>query len=83
MSRFLTHHFLDRPASVDESYGQHARFAAGIAFRLFLASIAAFIHALVPSLFERTASTLITELHNRTHGRGQPQPMGSAENTEA
>jgi len=72
MSRYLERVFTDHPASVDESYGQHAMFASGIAAQLFLASLAALVHAIIPCLFERKASTLIAKMHARTHGRGQP-----------
>lgn len=62
--------FLDHPSSVDESYLQHARFAGGFAWKLALAAGAAAVHALIPALFEKTASRIIADLYARTHNRG-------------
>lgn len=66
--------FLDHPAAVDESYGQHFRFALGFSLALFGAAFAALVHALVPCLFEKTASRRVAALHARTANRGaEPQ----------
>ncbi|NNE88174.1 MAG: hypothetical protein HKN27_08870 [Silicimonas sp.] len=62
--------FLNHPASVDETYGQHARFASGFALKLFAAAGAATVHALIPCLFEKTASRIVADLYARTHNRG-------------
>ncbi len=61
--------FIDHPASVNETYLQHAGFAFGFAARLFLASIAALIHAIIPSMFETTASRMIRQMHARIEAR--------------
>lgn len=63
--------FLDHPASVDESYGEHARFAFGFSLRLFAAAGAALVHAVIPCLFEKTASRIVADLYARTHNRGR------------
>jgi hypothetical protein len=63
--------FLDHPRKVEESYLQHARFALGVSAQLFAAALAAAVHALIPALFERTASGIVARLHARTHGRGR------------
>lgn len=63
--------FLDHPRSVDESYLEHAAFAGQFSLRLFAAASAALIHAVVPSLCERTASRIVADLHARTHNRGR------------
>lgn len=63
--------FLEHPQSVEESYGEHARFAAGFAFWLFAAGFAALIHAILPFAFEKTASRITARLYARTHNRGQ------------
>jgi hypothetical protein len=55
--------FTRHPASVGETYTEHMQVAAGFGFRLFLASMACFVHALLPFLFERTGSTAIQSLH--------------------
>jgi len=67
----LTRVFLNHPRSVDESYAEHAVFAGGFAVRLFLAGGAALIHAIIPCLFEKTASKMIAVMYAKTHNRGQ------------
>lgn len=63
--------FLDHPSHVDETYAEHARFAASFSLRLFGAAFAALIHAVVPALFEKTASGIVAELYDRTRNRGR------------
>ena len=65
----LARMFMDHPASVDETYGEHARFAAGFSLKLFAAGFAALIHAIIPCLFEKTASNLIRKMHARIDNR--------------
>lgn len=74
MSRRVTKLFLDHPASIGETYFGHMAFAAWFSSRLFLAAFAALIHALLPFLFETTASRIIRELYERTHNR---RPQGA------
>lgn len=62
--------FLDHPAKVDETFLQHMGFAAAFAGKLFLAGGAALVHAFIPCLFEKTASTIIADLYAKTHNRG-------------
>lgn len=61
--------FKDHPASVDETYFEHLCFALTFAGSLFVAGGAAIVHALVPCLCEKTASTIINRLHHRMHNR--------------
>lgn len=61
--------FTAHPASVDETYFGHMAFAAWFASRLFAAGGAALVHAVLPFLFETTASSIIRELYARTHNR--------------
>lgn len=61
--------FIDHPASVNETYFEHMRFAFGFAGTLFAAGLAALIHALIPPLFETTASRLIKKMHARIEAR--------------
>lgn len=65
----LVRAFTEHPASVDETYLEHARFALGFAGRLFLASLAALVHAVLPFLFETTASRAIGAMHARIVSR--------------
>ena len=63
--------FLNHPKSVNESYIEHLRFAAGFSARLFAAGFCAFVHALIPCLFEKTASRMVSGLYAKTHNRRQ------------
>jgi hypothetical protein len=65
MTRTFSQIFTAHPASVDESYVQHMRFAAGFGVRLLAAAGAAFVHALIPCLFEKTASRMVADMHRR------------------
>ena len=61
--------FLDHPATVNETYFQHLRFAFGFAFWLAAAAFAALVHAFIPALFETTASRILKRLHARIESR--------------
>ena len=61
----LSELFTRHPATVGESYSEHMGMAAGFGSRLFLASLACFVHALLPFLFERTGSNTVQLLHGR------------------
>ncbi|MBF9029655.1 hypothetical protein HKCCE3408_04530 [Rhodobacterales bacterium HKCCE3408] len=67
----LTRVFLDHPRTVDESYLEHAVFAGRFSARLFVAAFAAAIHAVIPCLFEKTASRITAELYHRTQNRSR------------
>lgn len=61
--------FVDHPASVNETYFQHLCFASSFAVTLFAAGGAALVHAIIPPLFETTASRQIAKLHARMEAR--------------
>lgn len=63
--------FLDHPASVDETYLEHARFAGSFAGWLLLAGLAASVHAVLPFAFEHTASGILRRLHQRIENRSR------------
>ncbi|WP_068087049.1 DUF6356 family protein [Polycladidibacter stylochi] len=63
--------FRAHPRTVNESYLEHARFASSIGLKLLFAALAAFIHALLPFLFEKTASQIIIQLYDRFSNRGK------------
>jgi len=71
MTQALRKLFIDHPKSIDESYGEHALFAFGFSLRLFAAAFAALVHAVLPGLFDKTASRIVQELAERTHNRGR------------
>ena len=68
-SGLLRRIFLDHPATVQESYFGHMRFALWFCFWLIAAAGAALIHAFVPALCESTASSIIKRLHARIVAR--------------
>jgi hypothetical protein len=57
--------FTRHPRSVGETYTQHFGVAMSFGGKLLLAGLACVVHALLPALFERTASRCIGELHDR------------------
>jgi len=74
MQTILQRLFLSHPQAVDESYGEHFLFALGFAARLLGAGLAALVHAVIPCLFETTASRMIREMHDRIASRAHTQP---------
>ncbi len=70
----FTHH----PDAVGESYGQHFGVAFGYSLRLFGAAFAALVHAFLPFLFEKTASTAIKAMHAEMTNRGAPHAKPAA-----
>ncbi len=82
MSTRLTKIFTDHPASVHETYFGHMAFAAWFASRLFLAGGAALIHAVLPFMFETTASTIVRHFYERTSKR-KPVNTAGAEKVTA
>jgi hypothetical protein len=55
--------FLDHPASVGESYGEHARAASGIGVTLIVTGCACLVHAVFPLLFKTRGSDTIRALN--------------------
>lgn len=67
----ITRLFTTHPHSVDETYFEHLIFAGRFSLTLFAAGMAALIHAILPFMFEKTASRLIAQMYAKTHNRGQ------------
>ena len=61
--------FTEHPASVGETYTGHLAVALGYGARLLGAGCAAIVHALVPALFETTASDAIRAMHAEIENR--------------
>ena len=61
--------FLEHPRAVNESYFQHQAFALRFAWRLLKAALAAFIHAFIPSCYDKTASKAIMKMHQELVSR--------------
>ena len=73
MALSMPRSFVDHPASVGESYGEHFAVATGFGLRLIGAGLACLVHAWVPAWFTRTGSRavreLACELDERARGR--------------
>ena len=65
MTTLIARAFSAHPAKVGETYFEHMGVALSFFFWLAVAAGAAFVHALVPALCERTASNIILKLHAR------------------
>lgn len=61
----FTHH----PHAVGETYGEHAVAASGFGLLMIGAGLACLVHAVLPFLFEATASDLVMKLHARMSHR--------------
>lgn len=61
--------FTDHPSSVNETYFQHAAVAGRFSATLFIAALAALVHAIIPGLCERTASRLVGQLNSQLQNR--------------
>jgi len=54
--------FIEHPKSINETYGQHMVFSLRCASRLFIASMAGFIHAIFPFSCVNTCSNIVAKL---------------------
>ncbi len=61
----LSRAFTEHPATVGETWGEHAQTSWGFAWRLQVAALAALVHAVLPFLCVKTASSMITSLHSK------------------
>ena len=64
-------YFTKHPHQVGETYAEHMAAAAGFGWTLFVAGIACMIHAVLPFLFEKTASRCVAQLHGYMSLRGR------------
>ena len=67
----MIENFTRHPHQVGETYGQHMSAAAGFGVTLIAAGIACVIHAVLPFLFEKTASHCVARLHGTMSLRGR------------
>ncbi len=54
--------FTEHPRSVNETYWQHCCFSLSSGVRLFIAALAALVHAIFPFLFVYTVSQLVAKM---------------------
>jgi hypothetical protein len=76
MRAMLDRYFVAHPRSVNESYFEHAGAAFRFGLRLFGAGVAALVHALIPCLFEKTASSMIQAMHGEIVARSEQAERG-------
>ncbi|MEE8122650.1 MAG: DUF6356 family protein [Alphaproteobacteria bacterium] len=76
--------FTEHPNSVEETYVEHMGMAFSFAGRMFLGSVACFIHGFLPFLCVKTGSATIDALHDRMvvnrqqHAPGRPATRAAA-----
>lgn len=64
--------------SVGETYWQHLKFAGWFAVTMIRAGIACGIHAILPFVFEKTASNALKAMYDRCHGRFEDDDSSKA-----
>ncbi len=69
--------FTRHPHDVGETYAAHFAVAAGYSVRLFAAAFAALVHAVLPFLFEKTASNAIKGMYADMIRRGANTPVSA------
>ena len=77
----MTNPFTAHPRAVGETYLQHAFFACRYGAKMTLGGIAAFLHGLMPFLFETTGSRVTRELNatlEESRARAASRREGSA-----
>jgi hypothetical protein len=57
--------FVEHPASVGETYREHARHAASFGREMLGGALACFLHAALPWLCTGTGSRVVARLHDR------------------
>ena len=67
--------FLNHPHAVGESYLQHQRVALAVGVQLVAAGAACLVHALIPCLFEHTASGIVSKVDRRMHARSHQDTL--------
>jgi hypothetical protein len=63
--------FVAHPRSVNEDYLAHAGVALRFSLLLLGAGLAALVHAIIPALFETSASSTIKKLHREMSERSR------------
>ncbi|OUR78274.1 hypothetical protein A9Q83_07820 [Alphaproteobacteria bacterium 46_93_T64] len=81
----LTEMFTEHPKSVNETYMEHMHMSSSFGFWLLLAMLCAFVHAILPFAFEKTASKIINKLYARMVSNRvvKTTPVGAVESANA
>ncbi|MHA1525335.1 MAG: DUF6356 family protein [Alphaproteobacteria bacterium] len=73
----ITDLFTDHPANVGETYLEHMGVAAGFSVKLLGIAAAALVHAILPFLFVKTASTAILSMADKMARRANTAHVGA------
>jgi hypothetical protein len=65
MRAALKRWFAQHPAAVGETYFEHAAHATGFGTAMLRGALAAFVHAVFPSICTTTGSRIVIRLHDR------------------
>ena len=68
-SGFVSRLLFDHPRSVGESYREHAGIAVRFGATMVAGGIKCLVHAMLPAVFERSASDCVARLHNELDRR--------------
>lgn len=68
--------FLDHPASVGESYGEHFGVATRFGARMIAGGVGAILHGIFPFLFRTTGSRTVAALHADLSAKRPGPPPG-------
>ena len=79
----LKHLFTAHPHAVGESYKEHFRVALSYSVRLVGAGLCALVHAFLPFMFEKTASSSIKALYADMVRRRANTPVSLPQQTPA
>jgi Family of unknown function (DUF6356) len=82
-SHIMPNPFTRHPDALGETYLQHLWHALSYSGRMFLAGGAALVHALLPFLFEKTASNMIKTMYAEMTARGATAPVEPAAQMQA
>ncbi|MFN3671506.1 MAG: DUF6356 family protein [Bosea sp. (in: a-proteobacteria)] len=81
--RSVTQLFTTHPASVGESYTEHFGVAIRYSGKMFAAGFCALVHAILPFMFEKTASgivrKMVADMDRRTAKPAQAPQIVAAE----
>jgi hypothetical protein len=75
--------FIAHPHAVGESYGEHFAVALSYGLRLIGAGLCALVHAVLPFLFEKTASSSIKAMYADMIRRNANTPVAASQHTPA
>lgn len=67
---FFLNNFFQHPGKVCLTYYNHFTFSIKVSFKLFVASIKAFVHSIYPDIFITSTTDLLADLNNELKSIG-------------